>query len=91
MGNAIVYSFHLRAGGIKDLACYKQLRYSIDTLRRFNTDIPVYVYISPSNIDTSALGLGNNVTIIKFSVPIISEDKSFTVVGKDYGRVIGVC
>lgn len=68
MGNAIVYSFHLRLGNLKDLSCYKQLRYSIDTLRKFNKKIPVYVYISPSNIDTSDLGLGNNVTIVKFDV-----------------------
>jgi len=68
MKNAIVYSFHLRDGSLKDLACYKQIRYSIDTLRKFNKDIPVYVYISPSNIDTSNLGLGDNVTIVKFDV-----------------------
>ena len=68
MKNAIVYSFHLRQGNLKDLACYKQIRYSIDTLRKFNKDIPVYVYISPSNIDTSDLGLGENVTIVKFDV-----------------------
>jgi hypothetical protein len=66
MGNAIVYSFHVRSGTVKDLICYKQLRYSIKTLRNFNKDIPVYVYISPSNIDTSDLGFDNTVTIVKF-------------------------
>jgi hypothetical protein len=68
MKNAIVYSFHLRNGNLKDLNCYKQLRYSIDTLRRFNKIIPVYVYISPSSIDTSELGFDKNVNIIKFDI-----------------------
>jgi hypothetical protein len=68
MKNAIVYSFHLRQGNLKDLACYKQIRYSIDTLRKFNKHIPVYVHISPSNIDTSDLNLGVNVNIVKFDV-----------------------
>jgi hypothetical protein len=66
MKNAIIYSFYLRNGKLKDLLCYKQLRYSIDTLRKFNKNIPVYVYISPSNIDTSDLGFDNNVNIVKF-------------------------
>lgn len=68
MKNSIVYSFHVRSGDIKDLLCYRQLRYSIDTLRKFNQNIPVYVYISPSTIDTSNLGLGNNVNVVKFDV-----------------------
>ncbi|NBQ17785.1 hypothetical protein EBU24_05715 [bacterium] len=68
MKNAIVYSFHVRSGSIKQLFCYKQLRYSIDTLRKFNKNIPVYVYISPSTIDTSSLGFDNNVYIVKFDV-----------------------
>jgi hypothetical protein len=44
------------------------LRYSIDTLRKFNKDIPVYVYISPLSIETSDLGFGDNVNIVKFDV-----------------------
>ena len=68
MKNGIVYSFHLRSGNLKDLHCYKQLRYSVDTLRRFNKDIPVYVYISPSSIDTSNLGLDSNTHIVKFDI-----------------------
>jgi hypothetical protein len=68
MKNAIVYSFNLRDGSLKDLACYKQIKYSIDTLRKFNKEIPVYVYISPSSINTSDLNLGDNVTIVKFDV-----------------------
>jgi len=68
MKNAIVYSFHVRSGDIKDIACYKQIRYSLDTLRKFNKEIPVYIYISPSNIDTSSLGFDKNTNIIKFDV-----------------------
>jgi hypothetical protein len=68
MKNAVVYSFHLRNGNLKDLHCYKQVRYSIDTLRKFNKAIPVYVYISPSSIDTSELGFDKNVNIIKFDI-----------------------
>lgn len=68
MKNAIVYSFHLRSGNIKDLHCYKQIRYSVDTLRKFNKDIPVYINISPSSTDTSDLGFDKNVHIVKFDV-----------------------
>ena len=68
MNNAIVYSFHVGLGTVKELLCYKQLRYSIDTLRKFNKHIPVHVYISPSSIDTSDLNLGPNVNIVKFDI-----------------------
>jgi hypothetical protein len=66
MKNAIVYSFHVRGKDLKDNFCYKQIRYSIDTLRKFNKKIPVYVYISPKRIDTSKLDLGKNVHVVKF-------------------------
>ena len=66
MNNSIAYSFHVRVGDVKELICYKQLKYSIYTLRKFNKDIPVYVYISPSSVDTSDLNLGTNVNIVKF-------------------------
>lgn len=66
MKNAIVYSFVLRSGSIKDLHCYKQLKYSIDTLRKYNQDIPVYVYVS--NAEISNLAFDKNVHIIKFGV-----------------------
>jgi hypothetical protein len=68
MKNAIVYSFHLRSGKLTDLYCYKQLKYSIDTLRKFNPGIPIYIYISPSRINTSNLGFDKNVNIIKFDI-----------------------
>jgi lipopolysaccharide biosynthesis glycosyltransferase len=68
MKNAIVYSFHIRNKNLKDNRCYKQLRYSLNTLRNFNQQIPVYVYISPSTIDTDSLNLGENTFIIKFDI-----------------------
>jgi len=66
MVNAIIYSFHVRDNSLKNNRCYKQLRYSLDTLRKFNLDVPVYIYISPSNIDTSDLKFDGNVNIVKF-------------------------
>lgn len=66
MKNAIVYSFVLRGGRLKDLRCYQQLKYSIDTLRKYNQDIPVYVYIAGTDI--SNLAFDSNVNIVKFDV-----------------------
>lgn len=66
MNNGIVYSFVLRSGRLKDLHCYKQLKYSIDTLRKYNQDIPVYIYIAGA--DLSNLAFDKNVHIIKFDV-----------------------
>jgi hypothetical protein len=66
MKNAIVYSFVLREGRLKDILCYKQLKYSIDTLRKYNQDIPVYVYIAGTDI--SNLAFDSNVNIVKFDV-----------------------
>jgi hypothetical protein len=44
MKNAIVYSFHVRGNSLFDNRCYKQLLYSINTLRKFNKDIQ-FMYI----------------------------------------------
>lgn len=66
--NAIVYSYYNRQKDIKDNRCYKQLRYSIDSLRKFNQNIPVYIYISPMSIDTSSLDFGKNTNIVKFDL-----------------------
>lgn len=66
MKNAIAYSFHVREKDVKQNFCYKQMRYSIDTLRKFNKDIPIYIYISPSNINTEDLQFDKNVYIVKF-------------------------
>ena len=66
MKNAIVYSFHVREKNLTHNLCYKELLYSIDTLRKYNRDIQVYIYISPSNLDTSILKLDKNTHLIKF-------------------------
>jgi hypothetical protein len=65
MSNAIVYSFHVREKHISQNRSYKQLRYSLHTLRKFNKSIQAYVYISPKQ---SALNveLGENVTVVPF-------------------------
>ena len=66
MKNAIVYSFYVREKEIIHNICYKQVKYSIDTIRKFNKEIPIYIHISPSNINTENLGFDKNVHIIKF-------------------------
>lgn len=66
MKNAVAYSFHVREDSIENSRCYKQMRYSIDTLRKFNKDIPVYIYISPVTCNTSKLKFDKNVKIVKF-------------------------
>lgn len=65
MKNAIIYSFHVRESSLLNNRCYKQLRYSIHTLRKFNKNIPVYVYVSSKEtIDFPTID--SNVTFIKF-------------------------
>lgn len=67
MKNAIVYSFVVRSGHIiKYVPCYQQLKYSIDTLRKYNQDIPVYVHVSGAQL--SNLAFGKNVHIVNFDV-----------------------
>lgn len=68
MKNAIVYAFHVRELNIKNNRCYKQLRYSINTARKFNKDIPIYVYISPSNINIEDNIFDENTHIVRFDV-----------------------
>jgi hypothetical protein len=53
MKKGIVYSFHVRHGKLTNNFCYKQLLYSITTLRIYNKTIPVKVYISQKTIDKS--------------------------------------
>ena len=50
MENGIVYSFHVREDNTRKNYCYKQLRYSLSTLRSFNSEIPVKVFISPAQL-----------------------------------------
>ena len=47
MSNAIVYSIHID-GELNDSLHIKELKYSIKTLRDYNKDIDVNIYISPS-------------------------------------------
>jgi lipopolysaccharide biosynthesis glycosyltransferase len=65
MNNAIVYSFHVRESSILDNRCYKQLKYSIHTLRKFNKDVVVYVYIAP-NLASENINFGENVIVVPF-------------------------
>jgi len=65
MNNAIVYSFHVRESSILENRCYKQLVYSLHTLRKFNKDIMVYVYISPT-LASENIDFGKNVVVVPF-------------------------
>jgi hypothetical protein len=50
---AIVYSYYKKYNqhvGLDDAYHYDELRYSIDTLRSYNQDIPIYLYLSPYGI-----------------------------------------
>lgn len=69
MKNAIVYSFYVREEKIINNMAYKELLYSLKTLRSYNKDIDVYVYVSPVNIinqityfdeSTHFIGFNNN-------------------------------
>jgi hypothetical protein len=68
INNGIVYSFHLRHGELDDLMCYKELLYSIDTLRKYNKNIPIKIFISPPGSYSHAINKINheNVEIIDF-------------------------
>lgn len=66
MKNAIIYSFHVREEDINNNRCYKQLKYSLHTLRQFNKDIIVYVYISPEEFANN-IKLGDNVIVVPFN------------------------
>lgn len=65
MNNALVYSFHVREDSILKNRCYRQLLYSIHTLRKFNKNIPVYIYIAPLGISKN-LNFDNNTKVIEF-------------------------
>ena len=64
MNNALVYSFHVDEDNVENNRCYKQVKYSIKTLRKHNKIIPVKLYISSSsNIKMPKI---KGVEIIKF-------------------------
>lgn len=68
MKNAIIYSLHCNEPKIDSLSQWQQTRYSIDTLRLFNADIPIKVYLSPPGIlDTAIMPYEKtNVEFIEF-------------------------
>lgn len=68
MKNAIVYSLHSNSPKLDSLLQWRQTRYSLDTLRSLNPDIPVKVYLSPPGIlDTAIMPYRkDNVEYIEF-------------------------
>lgn len=76
MNNAIVYSMHCSNPEIELNYSFRQLRYSLDTLRHYNKDIPVKVYLSPVGIfDTIERPIAvPNVEYIEFNA---EEDPRF--------------
>lgn len=70
--NGIVYSFYVREDRLIDNFCYKQLLYSLTTLRKYNKDIPVKVCIAPSNIDKE-----NNKLLDFENLEIIQFDSNY--------------
>jgi hypothetical protein len=69
MKDVIVYSFYLRNESAINNRCYKQLRYSLKTLRDYNKDIPVKVFIGPYEADLVGEDITKfpNVEIIHFN------------------------
>jgi hypothetical protein len=65
MINAVIYSFHVREQNLYENKSYKQLKYSLHTLRKFNESIQAYVYISPKS-HADGVDLGKNVTVVPF-------------------------
>ena len=68
MSNAIVYSIHVEEDSLKQNYSFEQLRLSILSLRKYNEDIQVYVYISPSyKVDQSVFRIPkNNLNFVRF-------------------------
>jgi hypothetical protein len=66
MKNAIVYSFYFESGNPKDSAHYGQLLYSVETLRKYNKDIPVKIFVAPSEVYSMIELKQKNVDIIGF-------------------------
>jgi len=50
MNNALVYSMHIDEGNIKSNYSFEQLVLSVSTLRKYNKDLKVIVYVSPKGI-----------------------------------------
>lgn len=50
MNNAIVYAMYSDIDNVDNLLQWRELLYSVKTLRSYNTEIPVKVYLSPSHL-----------------------------------------
>lgn len=48
MKNGIAYSFHVRTGSFQENRCFNQMLYSVTTLRKYNKNIDVNVFIAAS-------------------------------------------
>lgn len=70
MKNAIVYSIFCSDDILEQNYSFLQLRYSIDTLRKFNKDIPVIVYLAPTGILETLRGPvpSDNVTYMTYDI-----------------------
>lgn len=69
----IVYSIHSEDKNINDLLQWREFLYSINTLRKFNKDVPVKLYVSPPDRvwDISRFpDTMENLTIIPVSNPV---------------------
>jgi hypothetical protein len=69
MKNAIIYSIHSSVSPVELNQNFRQLRYSIDTLRQYNKEIPIKVYLSPIGIfDTRTRDVrADNIEYIEFN------------------------
>lgn len=68
MNNAIVYSLHVSEKKLSLNYGFEQLKMSIQSVRMFNSTIPIKVYISPAHRvpEYTASFLGNGVEVIPF-------------------------
>lgn len=79
---AIVYSYNRRADarvGLNNLYHYDEMLYSVSTVRKYNKNIPIYIYLSPQFVmeytDTKIDKLFENVNIIYFDNTFSEYDK----------------
>ena len=50
MNNALVYSLHCDENNLYLNYSFEQLKLSVSTLRKYNKDLKVVVYVSPSGL-----------------------------------------
>lgn len=69
MNNAVVYSIHISEKKLSLNYAFEQLKMSVESIRSFNKDIPIKVYLSPMHRipDNTASILGDNVEVIPFN------------------------